>query len=106
MHGAFEIGAEERGAFLREQKGVDIMRRLAVTGLEPESLVAGLRPLQPRLYSIASSLAFASDEVHLTVSPVRYSLHGTGRTGVASARLADRGAMGSTLPVYVQSNHH
>src|SRR3546814_13213558 len=82
------------------------MRRFPVTGLEPESLVAGLRPLQPRLYSIASSLAFASDEVHLTVSPVRYSLHGTGRTGVASAHLADRGEMGSTLLVYVQSTHH
>jgi sulfite reductase (NADPH) flavoprotein alpha-component len=68
--------------------------------------VAGLRPLQPRLYSIASSAAFAPDEVHLTVSTVRYELHGQPRTGVASGHLAERAEPDAMLPVYVQSNPH
>ncbi|MFC7498487.1 assimilatory sulfite reductase (NADPH) flavoprotein subunit [Enterovirga sp. GCM10030262] len=113
ISGSAELGQlldEDRGAervaFLRDHHVIDIMRRFPVSGLEPDAFLAGLRPLQPRLYSIASSLAFAPDEVHLTLSPVRYSLHGTGRAGVASAHLADRGEMGSTSPVYVQSNPH
>ena len=56
----------------------------------PTQFVAGLRPLQPRLYSIASSLAAAPDEAHLTVSTVRYALHDVPRTGVASGYLAAR----------------
>jgi sulfite reductase (NADPH) flavoprotein alpha-component len=62
--------------------------------------------LQPRLYSIASSLAAAPDEVHLTVSPVRYDLHDEARGGVASTLLADRIEPGATLPVYIQDNPH
>ena len=96
----------ERVAFLREHHVIDIMRRFPVARVEADALLGGLRPLQPRLYSIASSLAFASDEVHLTLAPVRYALHGTTRNGVASAHLADRAEMGTTLPVYVQSNPH
>jgi sulfite reductase (NADPH) flavoprotein alpha-component len=44
------------------------------------------------------------DEAHITLAPVRYSLHGEARHGVASAHLADRGAVGGTLPVYIQTN--
>jgi sulfite reductase (NADPH) flavoprotein alpha-component len=62
--------------------------------------------MQPRLYSIASSASVTPDEVHLTLSPVRYELHGEPRSGVASAQLADRCEPGATLPVYVQSNPH
>lgn len=72
----------------------------------PQSFVSALRPLQPRLYSIASSLAAAPDEAHLTVAPVRYALHGEARSGVASGLLADRAAPDAVLPVYVQANPH
>ncbi|MDP8913118.1 MAG: assimilatory sulfite reductase (NADPH) flavoprotein subunit, partial [Pseudomonadota bacterium] len=101
-----EERAAERLAFLNTHHVIDIVRRFPLTGLKAEELLAGLRPLQPRLYSIASSLAAVPDEVHLTLSPVRYDLHGTRRNGVASAHLADRGMQGETLPVYVQSNPH
>ena len=96
----------ERLAFLNTHHVIDIVRRFPVQRVEPEALLAGLRPLQPRLYSIASSLSAAPDEVHLTLAPVRYELHGTARSGVASSQLADRGAQGLTLPVYVQANPH
>jgi len=101
-----EDRASERTAFLYGHHVVDIVRKFPVGGLDAETFVAGLRPLQPRLYSIASSMASVGDEVHLTLSPVRYSLHGEPRSGVASAHLADRAEPGSTIPVYVQSNPH
>jgi sulfite reductase (NADPH) flavoprotein alpha-component len=98
--------ARARTKFLDKHHVVDIVRRFPVTGAEPEILLAGLRPLQPRLYSLASSQAAVGDEAHLTVAPVRYELHGTPRGGVATTNIADRLEMGDTLPVYVQENPH
>ncbi|MGE7991456.1 molybdopterin-dependent oxidoreductase [Pseudomonas sp. NPDC089554] len=48
--------------------------------------LALLKPLQPRLYSISSSPAAHPEQVHLTVSTVRYGQ----RKGVCSSFLADR----------------
>ena len=101
-----EDAAAERSAFLRQNHVIDIVRAYPVAGLEAQTLVAGLRPLQPRLYSIASSLAAAPEEAHLTVSTVRYELNGEARSGVASGHLAARAEPDATLPVYVQSNPH
>lgn len=98
--------AGERSVFLRTHHIVDIIRRFPVRNVMPQGFVSALRPLQPRLYSIASSLAAAPDEAHLTVAPVRYELHGSQRSGVASGLLADRAAPDRTIPVYVQSNPH
>ena len=52
--------------------------------------VQALTPLQPRLYSIASSLKCHPGEVHLTVAVVRYELNTRGYQGVASCFFADR----------------
>ncbi|MET0314672.1 MAG: sulfite reductase [NADPH] flavoprotein alpha-component, partial [Hansschlegelia sp.] len=83
-----------------------IVERFPVAGIDADTLLAGLRPLQPRLYSIASSLAAAPDEAHLTVSTVRYDLNGEAREGVASGHLASRAEPDATLPVFVQANEH
>ncbi|MEQ7873791.1 assimilatory sulfite reductase (NADPH) flavoprotein subunit [Sphingomonas sp. ASV193] len=98
--------AADRVGFLAANHVVDIVRRFPVAGIGASDLLAGLRPLQPRLYSIASSMAAVGDEAHLTVAPVRYDLHGTPRGGVASTAIADRLAMGDTVPVHVQENPH
>jgi sulfite reductase (NADPH) flavoprotein alpha-component len=98
--------AAERVRFLEQHHVVDIVRRFPVGGVDAESLLAGLRPLQPRLYSLASSQAAVGEEAHITVSPVRYELHGTERGGVASTQIADRLEMGDTVPVYIQENPH
>jgi len=56
---------------------------------EPAQLVAALRPLAPRLYSIASSRAAVGDEVHLAVAVLDESLaDGTRQQGAASSYLA------------------
>ena len=65
-----------------------------------------LRPLAPRLYSIASSQRATPDEAHLLVAAVRYAAHGRNRAGVASTWLADRRQLGDTVPVYVKPNPH
>lgn len=96
----------QRAVFLHEHHIIDILRKYPLQVLDPQHFLAGLRPLQPRLYSIASSAAATPDEVHLTVATVRYLLHGMARSGVASGYLADSGKPEQTVPVYVQSNPH
>src|SRR5205085_11403423 len=62
-------------------------------------LISALDPLQPRLYSIASSPHHAEGEVHLTVAAVRYEKRARRRNGVASTFLCDRVAPGEVGPV-------
>lgn len=59
---------------------VDMVRQ-APSDLNADQLVALLRPLTPRLYSIASSQAETENEVHITVGVVRYDIEGRPRTG-------------------------
>jgi sulfite reductase (NADPH) flavoprotein alpha-component len=66
-------------------------------------LISALDPLQPRLYSIASSPKHAAGEVHLTVAAVRYDKRARHRTGVASTFLCDRVAPGAAVSVYVHA---
>lgn len=101
-----EAEAEARTRFLRDHHVVDIIRRFPVKDVDAQTFIAGLRPLQPRLYSIASSQAAASDEVHLTISTVRYDLNGEQRTGVTSGFFAERAGPGTNAQVYVQGNPH
>lgn len=62
---------------------VDMVRQAAAQPSAQE-FVDLLRPLTPRLYSISSSQAEATDEVHATVGVVRYEIDGRPRTGGAS----------------------
>ena len=54
---------------------------------DPEAFVELLEPLQPRLYSISSSLKTNPGRVSLTVDAVRYAIDGRNRLGVASTFL-------------------
>jgi sulfite reductase (NADPH) flavoprotein alpha-component len=64
-------------------------------------LTAALDPLQPRLYSIASSAKRAAGEIHLAVGVVRYRLRDRERGGVASTFLSDRLEPGGMVSAYV-----
>ena len=68
-----------------------------------ETLITALRPLAPRLYSIASSQSVVGDEVHLTVSHVDYAFDGEARWGAASRYLAQH-AEGDNVPVFIEAN--
>jgi sulfite reductase (NADPH) flavoprotein alpha-component len=69
---------------------------------DPEAFVEALDPLQPRLYSIASSLKTNPGRVALTIDAVRYDVGKRRRLGVASTYLAERAAPGDRIKVYVQ----
>ncbi len=101
-----EAAVEARAAFLRSNHVIDVVRRFPVTGIDAQTFASGLRPLQPRLYSIASSLSAAPDEVHLTVSTVRYELNDEQRFGVASGHFSRHAEPDTELPVYIQANPH
>lgn len=79
--------------------------KLAGIAPAPQALVEVLDPLQPRLYSISSSHRAGPGMVSLTVDSVRYDIAGRTRLGVASTGLAERLAVGSEVPVYVQKAH-
>ncbi|HZP61383.1 MAG TPA: sulfite reductase subunit alpha [Opitutaceae bacterium] len=83
---------------------IDVLLARPETRLVPADFVRLLRPLQPRLYSISSSLRAHPGQVHLTVGAVRYEAHGRVRKGVCSTFLADRCAVGATAPVYLHKN--
>ncbi|MCL1115254.1 assimilatory sulfite reductase (NADPH) flavoprotein subunit [Shewanella basaltis] len=68
-------------------------------------LVEMLRPLTPRLYSIASSQAEVESEVHLTVALVEDERQGHARFGGASHFLASA-EEGQQVNVYVEPNNH
>jgi sulfite reductase (NADPH) flavoprotein alpha-component len=82
----------------------DLLRAFPIRA-SAEELLGFLKRLQPRLYSIASSPLATPDEVHLTVSTVRYRCEERDRDGVCSAFLADR-ADQADVPVFIQKSAH
>ncbi len=73
---------------------------------DPEAFIEALDPLQPRLYSIASSPKVDAQRLALTVDTVRYTLAGRTRLGVASTYLAERARVGDRIKAYVQKSPH
>ncbi|HDL7747856.1 TPA: NADPH-dependent assimilatory sulfite reductase flavoprotein subunit [Yersinia enterocolitica] len=82
---------------------VDMVRQ-APSDLNADQLVALLRPLTPRLYSIASSQAETENEVHVTVGVVRYDIDGRPRTGGASGYLVDRLEVDGDIRIFIEHN--
>ncbi|MHB1056609.1 MAG: assimilatory sulfite reductase (NADPH) flavoprotein subunit [Rhodanobacter sp.] len=87
---------------LAADQPIDLLRRYPATW-QPDALLAALRPLAPRLYSIASSVKAVGEEVHLAVAVVAYQAHGLAHWGAASSLLAATGEDGR-LPVFIEPN--
>ena len=80
------------------------MVRFAPAQLDAEALIGLLRPLTPRLYSIASAQAEVESEVHVTLGVVRYDIEGRARAGGASSFLADRVEEEGEVRVFIEHN--
>lgn len=80
------------------------MVRFAPAQLDAQALIDLLRPLTPRLYSIASAQAEVENEVHVTVGVVRYDIEGRARAGGASSFLADRVEEEGEVRVFIEHN--
>jgi len=90
---------EDLDRYLWGMEVIDFLAEHPSIKVTPQEFVDVLAKLQPRLYSIASSLNAFPDQVHLTVDVVRYTSHGRVRGGVCSTFLADR-AENVPIPVF------
>ncbi len=84
---------------------VDFLSEHPSARFAPEEFVGLLTKLQPRLYSVASSLEAYPDQVHFIVDVVRYESHGRMRKGVCSSFLAER-ADDVPVPVFPSVAKH
>ena len=83
---------------------IDVLTAYPPQGLAAQAFVGMLRRLQPRLYSIASSLLAHEEEAHLLVGLTRYESHGRAREGVCSGYLCQRRGEDEPLRVYLSPN--
>lgn len=97
----------KQASFLRGRHIIDVVRAFPAKALDANTLIGMLRPLQPRLYSIASSPLANKTEVHLAIAPVSYELLGALRIGVATGQLcSERAKIGAGLQVFIEPNPH
>jgi sulfite reductase (NADPH) flavoprotein alpha-component len=99
-----DSGEQGLRALLRDWQPIDLLQRFPAQW-SAEELVQALRPLTPRLYSIASSRAAVGDELHLTVAAVEYQRDGQPRFGAASQYLTRlRAADAPRIRAYIEPN--
>ena len=90
-------------SFAGTRQFIDLLR--AYPGhIGATELVKLLQPLQPRLYSIASSQSAFEDEIHLTVSTLQFQAHGRNHLGGASGYLTKRIEAGDAVDIYIVEN--
>ncbi|MFY9151431.1 MAG: assimilatory sulfite reductase (NADPH) flavoprotein subunit [Prolixibacteraceae bacterium] len=82
---------------------LDLLEEFPFSFTEQE-LVNVLRILPARLYSISSSQAAVGEEVHITVSTVRYTSKGRKRSGACSGFLADLIEIDSSVSIFIEKN--
>eukprot|EP00873_Tetraselmis_striata_P028990 jgi/Tetstr1/449254/TSEL_036459.t1 len=90
--------------YLSERHVTDILEDFPSAKLPLATLLACLRPLQPRLYSISSSPLESEGRVQVTVAVVRYRALNKDRVGVASTYLGESTQVGDTVAVYTSKN--
>ncbi|MBO0356607.1 assimilatory sulfite reductase (NADPH) flavoprotein subunit [Hymenobacter sp. BT186] len=98
-------GTPQLQAFLYGRDVVDLLTQFPAD-VSAQQLATVLRPLPARAYSIASSLSTYPDEVHLTVSAVRYETNGRQKHGACSVYQADHLNIGDTARVWVDRNEY
>src|SRR5437660_2791550 len=84
---------------------IDFLSEHPSAHFTPQEFVGLLTKLQPRLYSVASSLNAYPDQVHFIVDVVLYESNGRLRKGVASSFLAER-ADDVPVPVFPSVAKH
>jgi sulfite reductase (NADPH) flavoprotein alpha-component len=90
---------EDLDRYLWGMEVIDFLIEHPSIKISPQEFIDVLAKLQPRLYSIASSLKAHPNQVHFTIDVVRYTSHGRQRGGVCSTFLADRAGDGP-IPVF------
>jgi len=100
-----EKGQEENfQKYVHGREIIDVLQAFPPRDVQAQTFVGMLRRLQPRLYSIASSLLAHEEEVHLLVGLTRYESHGRIREGVCSSFVCERLSDDEPLRVYPSPN--
>ena len=81
---------EDLDRYLWGMEVIDFLSEHPSIKISPQEFIDTLAKLQPRLYSIASSLKAHPDQVHFTIDVVKYESHGRMRKGICSTFLAER----------------
>jgi len=89
--------------YIKAHQVIDLLS-LADIGLTAQQLVAFLKPIKPRIYSISSSLASIPEEVHITVALKKDTNQSVTRKGAASQYLIENLSEDDEVMVYVQPN--
>lgn len=89
--------------YIRNHQLIDVLKLANVT-LEAQQLVAMLKPLKPRLYSISSSIDENPEEVHITLNHLQDENEDGIRYGLASHFLTRQLEEGDKVNVYVDRN--
>lgn len=100
-----KIADENFAQFASNHQVVDVFN-IAPTQLTAEQLVSLLKPIKPRMYSIASSLSATPDEVHLTVGLKAAENENGDRFGAASYFLIESLQEDDEVLVFVAENRH
>ena len=95
---------EKLDSFLWGKDILDLLNLDEKINFESEEFLGFLKPLQPRAYSISSSLKMHQNQVHLTISAVRWSEKERIHNGVCSTYLADMKSPFSKIGVYISQN--
>ncbi|MBV8352298.1 MAG: sulfite reductase subunit alpha [Verrucomicrobia bacterium] len=91
----------ELDRFLWGLEVIDFLLDQPAVQFTPDEFVSKLRKLQPRLYSVGSSIKAYPEQVHFIIANVRYESHGRKREGVASIYLAERVPQNTPIPMFV-----
>lgn len=86
--------------------GRDVLDVLQEFKIKPKAqqLADTLYPIQPRLYSIASSPLYQEGEVHLTIGKLQYQFNQRQKAGMCSNYVATELKTGDTVTAYVHEN--
>jgi sulfite reductase (NADPH) flavoprotein alpha-component len=95
---------KELDAYMYDRGLIDLIEECPGLLTSSAQLIDILPKLSTRLYSISSSPAFHSGELHTTVAVVRYHAHNRDRGGVCSTMLSERTPLGARVPIYIQPN--
>lgn len=95
--------ADNLNHFVQNNPIASIVQQYPAT-ISAEQLVQLLRPINPRLYSIASSQAEVGDEVHITVGLLNYTHQGKNYTGGASGFLTQRIQEDDSIRIFIEPN--
>lgn len=89
-------------AWLTSNQLLDVLQQFPARWTA-QDFIQALRPLTPRLYSIASAQSVVDEEVHLTVANVAYDTNGEPRWGVTTHFLSQI-EEGESVPLFIEKN--